>query len=279
MTAADLAHWSLLELAALIVGLSKTAMPAVSTLAVALFAWQLSPQAATGALVLLLLTGDAVAVATYWRHGDWRTLRRLLPAVVLGIAVGATVLAVIDEELLRRLIGVTLLMILAFTLSQRLRERRAGRGAAPGEAEDSAIVDAPVIDGLSPADLPEPAVGGGRGGTARTLLFGVLGGFTTMTSNVGGSVMSAYFLSARIPVSAFLGTAAWFFLVVNLIKLPIAIGLGFLTGPDALAMLPLVPGVLLGAWLGRRWVSRIRLSAFELIVGALTLISAVALIV
>ena len=254
MGGAEIAQWALLLLAALIVGLSKTAMPALSPLAVALFAWQLSPRAATGALLVLLIAGDLIAVATYWRDADWRVLRRLLPAVLAGIAAGAAVLAVIDDVLLRRLIGVTLLGILVLALLQLWRARR---GARPVEGHGSRS----RIEGW-----------------LRAAGFGVLGGFTTMTANVGGSVMSAYFLASRLPVSAFLGTAAWFFLMVNLIKLPVTIGLGLLGGDELLTVLPLLPGVVLGAWLGRRGVALIDRSVFEAVVAVLTFVSAVALL-
>ena len=38
-----------------------------------------------------------------------------------------------------------------------------------------------------------------------------------------------YFLAARFPVQAFLGTSAWFFAVVNVSKLPFSFGLGLIT--------------------------------------------------
>lgn len=264
MGGAEIAHWGILLLAALVVGVSKTAMPAISSLAVALFAWQLSPRAATGALLVLLLVGDAIAVATYWRATDWTTLRRLLPAVLLGIGAGAAVLAVIDDTVLRRLIGFILIGIVALAMAERwyglVRTRRAQR------------------DGLAAHDA-EPAARSPRGDRLRAGAFGALGGFTTMTANVGGSVMSAYFLASRLPVSTFLGTAAWFFLVVNLIKLPVAVGLGLLGWGELLMVLPLVPGVVIGAWLGRRGVALIDRSAFEIVVAVLTIASAVVLIV
>jgi uncharacterized protein len=46
-----------------------------------------------------------------------------------------------------------------------------------------------------------------------------------MVANAGGAVMALYLLSARLTVLGFLGTTAWFFLVVNLGKLPFSIGL------------------------------------------------------
>ena len=50
-----------------------------------------------------------------------------------------------------------------------------------------------------------------------------------------------YFLAARFPVKEFLGTAAWFFAIVNLGKVPFSIGLGLITVPGLLVDLVLVP--------------------------------------
>ena len=71
--------------------------------------------------------------------------------------------------------------------------------------------------------------------------YGSLGGFTTMVANAGGPVMSMYFLAAKFPVKAFLGTAAWFFAIVNVAKLPFSIGLGLITPGTLILDLLLVP--------------------------------------
>ena len=54
--------------------------------------------------------------------------------------------------------------------------------------------------------------------------YGTLGGFTTMVANAAGPVMSMYFLASRFPVKEFLGTAAWFFAIVNIAKVPFSVG-------------------------------------------------------
>ncbi|MFC2087717.1 TSUP family transporter, partial [Bacteroidota bacterium] len=52
---------------------------------------------------------------------------------------------------------------------------------------------------------------------------GVLGGFTTMIGNAAGPVMSIYLLSMRLNKNSFIGTAAWFFFVINIFKVPLHI--------------------------------------------------------
>ncbi len=57
---------------------------------------------------------------------------------------------------------------------------------------------------------------------------GILAGFTTMVANVSGPIMVLYLLALRLPKVAFIGTAAWFFLSLNLLKVPFSAGLGLI---------------------------------------------------
>lgn len=235
--------WALLALSAFIVGFSKTALPGANTVSIAVFASLLPARESTGALLLLLIVGDAFAVWTYRRHADWATLARLAPAVVAGVILGVVFLAFAGDASVRRVIGAILLVLVAITLWLRYRH-----GAAPA-----------------------------AGPLARTG-FGSLAGFTTMVANSGGPVMSMYFIAARFPVKAFLGTAAWFFAIINLFKVPFSIGLGLITAPSVVLDLLLVPGVIAGAFLGRWVAGRIDQRAFEYGVLALTVLGALYLI-
>lgn len=234
--------WALLALAAVIVGISKTALPGAATIAVAIFAGVLPSRASTATLLVLLIVGDVFALWAYRRHADWRALLRLAPAVIAGLLVGAVFLALADDGSVRRVIGVILLVLVGFTLWQRR---------------------------VAPSVAPRRSV---------AAAYGSLGGFTTMVANAGGPVMSMYFLAARFPVKTFLGTAAWFFAIVNIAKLPFSIGLGLLTPASLLIDLVLVPAVLIGAFGGRIIADRIDQSLFERIVIVLTVVGAVYLL-
>lgn len=230
--------WMWLAVAALLVGISKTALPGINTISIAIFAAILPAKASTGALLLLLIVGDVFALVSYRREADWRALVRLIPFAAVGLAAGAAFLALADDGWVRRLIGAILLCLIAVNLWQRLRPRRSASTGTPAAA-------AP-LSGL-----------GARAG------FGALGGFTTMVANAGGPVMSLYFLAAKLPVKTFLGTAAWFFAVINLVKLPISIGLGLITPASLQLDLLLVPAVVVGAFIGRWIAARIKQRAFE----------------
>jgi hypothetical protein len=86
---------------------------------------------------------------------------------------------------------------------------------------------------------------------------GFLGGFVTMIGNAAGPIMSIYFLSMGFDKNKFIGTAAWFFLFVNLFKVPMhvfiwkTIDLNILFFDLSLFPLILV-GALTGVWIVKK---------------------------
>uniref|UniRef100_UPI0028F173DD sulfite exporter TauE/SafE family protein n=1 Tax=uncultured Microbacterium sp. TaxID=191216 RepID=UPI0028F173DD len=240
MTALDPWAWAALGVAAVVIGISKTALPGGSILAIALFAAVLPARTSTAATLLLLMVGDVFALLAYRRHAHWPTLLRLAPAVVAGLLLGFAFLALTGDGVVRRAIGVILLLMIAVTLWRRWRQARAGQEAAA------------------------------RGGALLAGVYGTLGGFTTMVANAGGPVMSMYFLATRTPVQVFLGTSAWFFAIINVIKVPFLAGIGLFTGPVLLTDAILAPLVVLGALLGLRVARRLDQRLFDRIVIVLT---------
>ncbi|WP_033105845.1 sulfite exporter TauE/SafE family protein [Microbacterium profundi] len=239
--------WAVLALAALTIGLAKTAIPGGGILPVALFAAVLPARTSTAALLLLLIVGDMFALIAYRRHAHWPTLLRLAPAVIAGLLAGFAFLALGDDGIVRRAIGVILLAMIAVTLWRRWRQRRTDAAAA----EHGVVV-------------------------AST--YGALAGFTTMVANAAGPVMSMYFLAMRTPVQVFLGTSAWFFAIVNLVKVPFLAGIGLFDGQVLLMDAVLVPLVVVGALVGVRVARRMKQQVFDWIVITLTIVGAVYLL-
>ena len=240
-------EWLLLAVAALAVGAAKSGMPAFGPIPAALFASVLPAKASTGAVLGLLLVGDLIAVRMYHAHADWTILRRLIPTVVAGVLLGVVVLGFADDAAVRRIIGATLILLVVLRVALMLRQRREGAESRP----------------VAPA---------------LAYVFGPLGGFTTMIANAAGPVMTIYFVASRLPVQAILGTAAWFFLLVNAFKVPFSVGLGLMTPQSLLLNLLLVPALLVGAVGGRAVARRISPTWFERIVLILTFASGVYLL-
>ncbi|MGH3689381.1 MAG: sulfite exporter TauE/SafE family protein [Microbacterium sp.] len=249
MIALDPWAWAALAVAAVTIGISKTALPGGSILAIALFAAVLPARTSTAATLLLLMVGDLFALFAYRRHAHWPTLLRLAPAVVAGLLVGFAFLALAGDAVVRRAIGVILLLMIAVTLWRRWRQSRADAVAPPS------------------------------GGLLLAGAYGTLGGFTTMVANAGGPVMSMYFLATRTPVQVFLGTSAWFFAIINVIKVPFLAGLGLFQTPVLLMDAVLAPLVVVGALVGLQVARRMNQRVFDRIVITLTIIGAVYLLI
>jgi len=255
-------------------GIAKTALPGAATIAVALCTAVLPAKESTGAILLMLMTGDLLAVWSYRHDADFRMLRRLVPAVLAGVGAGALFLHLASDSSTRRLIGIVLLLLVAITLLQR---RAAGRSRVPARSPVPPM--APPASGASGAlEALRASAAPATGGRAARLVYGSLAGFTTMVANAGGPVTSMYFLACRYPVKAFLGTTAWFFFLVNLVKLPFSVSAGLVNATTLSLTGIAAPAVIASALAGRRLAERMDQRVFEPIIIALTIISALPLL-
>lgn len=225
---------ALVVVAALVIGFSKTALGGLAVLSVAIFATVLPARQSTAAILAVLVVGDVIACWHYRRDADWVLVRRLLPAVLPGLVLGTLFLGVVSDEVLRRSIGSVLLVLLALQLWVKLRRSRGG--AAPHASRWRA-----------------GAAGSGMG-------------FATMTANAAGPVMTLYLSASGIEKRRFVGTSAWFFLIVNLCKVPFSVGLGLLHTDDVVRAGLLAPAVLAGALVGYAVVRRISQRTFDVAV-------------
>jgi uncharacterized protein len=240
-------QWALLALAAFFSGMSKTGFAGLGVLSVAFFANVLPARYSTGALLPLLVCADVIGVATFRKHAEWSHLWKLFPWVVLGIVLGCFALGKFNNTEAQRTIGILLLVMAAL---QIWRQRQTGE--------------------LS-ARLPHT--------WWFAALTGIAAGFATMTANVAGPLMTLYLLAIGLPKLTLVGTGAWFFLLVNVFKLPFSYHLGLITADslrlDAILCLPMIPGALLGPVI----LKRINQRTFEIMVLAFTILAAIRLLV
>ena len=173
---------------AILVGLSKTGLPGVSMPAILLMTEAFSDDAklAIGATLPVLLVGDVFAVSWYRHHAQWHQLWKLFPYVAVGMVPGVVVLRLAEDNQLRPVIGATILMLLLLELVRR----RLDLDHIPHQWWFVAMM-------------------------------GLLAGFATTVAHAAFPVMSIYFISQGMVKREFIGTAAWFFLILNLSKLPI----------------------------------------------------------
>lgn len=242
-------QWVALVLGALLVGVSKSGIPGIGILSVAIFTNVLEAKASTGLVLPLLIVGDVVAVATYRQHVRWKHVVRLFPWTAAGVIAGTFALERIDNRQAKILIGVILFLMLALHL---WRNRQAQSVRLEHAVTEHAVWFAPFT--------------------------GIMAGFTTQVANAAGPVMIIYLLAMRLPKMEFLGTGAVFFMLLNWFKVPFMIHLHMITTDSFIVNCWLAPVVVAGALVGRAVALRIPQKLFERIALALTFIAAAKLV-
>jgi uncharacterized membrane protein YfcA len=237
-------QWALAFFGAFLVGISKTGIAGLGMLFVVLFAQIMPAKQATGIVLPLLCFGDLVAVLAYRQHANWLHLWRLFPWTAVGILIGYVTMGWITDREAKFLIGVIVVGLVVVHLIRRWR----GGGH---EAEHGAWF-APTL--------------------------GILAGFTTLVANAAGPLMAVYLLAMRLPKMEYVGTAAVFFLVINLFKIPFMVELGLITAPSFALNLKLAPAVVGGALIGRKILTRINQRWFENIALGLAVVAGIKLL-
>ena len=237
-------QWAVMACAAGIIGLAKSGLPGLAILAVPMVASILPAKTSTGFILPMLIAGDIIGVTYYRRHAEWKHLVRLFPWTVTGVLAGWFSLGRLADAQIRPLIGAIVLIMLALNF---WRQRYT------------------ALDSKIPHSLWFAAV------------IGLLAGFTTMAANAAGPIMIIYLLAMSLPPVAFLGTSAWFFLLVNLFKVPFSAQLGLITAPSLTFNAMLLPCIAAGAWLGIRFAQKIPRKTFESLVQLFAAIGAIKL--
>lgn len=240
------ADWGILGLAAFVVGFSKTGMPGLGIMAIPLTALVLPAKASTGIVLPMLIAGDLFAVASYRRHANWGLLARLFPWAFMGIVIGYRLLALVSDQQLRPLIGVLILVMILVSL---WRERHTN--------EDDEICSRHW---------------------SFAAIMGLAAGIATMMANAAGPIMAIYLLAMGLSKDEFVGTGAWFFFIINCVKVPFSGALGLINPDSLLLNLRLLPATLAGALLGMIVLKLIPQLLFNRIVRILVIAAAVKLL-
>ena len=232
------------------VGIAKTAVPGSGILVVALMAMTLPSRLSVGVMLPMLIFGDLFAVGKFWMHTDKRRLLTLLLFALPGLGVGYMVLRFASDDQLRPIIGgVVLAMLILHQVSRVLKQRRGAAAAADGKTS-------PLL----------------------TAVFGFFAGVGTGMANASGPVMSLYLLIAGLPKLPFIAVTAWFFFIMNLLKVPLFFSLGLITMQSLRINMLALPSIAAGALLGYWIVKRISQERFNQIVLTLAFVAALRLL-
>ena len=231
---------ALLMLVAFFIGMAKTGVHGSSMFAVPVLAIIFGGKMSAGLMLPMLIMADLFAVKYYHRHANWTYLLKLFPSAAVGVLIGTWLGNIIDDQVFRSVMSLIIFVSLAIMLWME----KANKDKIP--------------DYLWFA-----------------ILMGTLGGITTMIGNLAGSVMALYLLSMRLPKNEYIGTAAWFFLAINLFKVPFHIFSWHSISLNSFYLnLLCLPAIALGAWAGIWVVKRIPEKHYRWLVISMTALAA-----
>jgi uncharacterized protein len=236
----------LLAIAAFGIGITKSGFSGVSLVHVLIFAHVFGARTSTGIVLPMLIAGDTMAMFMYGKHANWTYILRMMPPAIVGVVVGWLMMHRIDEAAYRPLIGGIILVLATMQILRMVRE--------------SWWTDVPHANWFA----------GGMG---------ILVGITTMLANAAGPVFGLFLLAIGLPKQEFVATAAWFFLLLNLAKIPFSLNLGLIRGDTLVVNLLLLPLILAGLMAGRMIVHRIPQRAFDFAILAFSAVAALQMLV
>ncbi len=108
---------------------------------------------------------------------------------------------------------------------------------------------------------------------------GLTAGIATMLANAAGPIFAIYLLQMGMEKKQFVGTRSWFFLIINVLKIPFSADLGLITIETLKLNAMSTPCIIFGAYLGYIFLKRINLSLFKGLIRIAIVFAAVKLIV
>ena len=204
-------------LCAMGIGMAKTGLGGLGMVVVPVMANIFGAKSSTGILLLMLIMADFFGVRYYHMHADIKRLIKLIPSTIIGILTGVFIGDILSDVYFQFLLG--------------------------------AVIISGALIMIIKVDIKENKL--------FSVAVGFLGGFVTMIGNAAGPIMSIYFLSMGFDKNKFIGTAAWFFLFVNLFKVPMHVFIWKTIDLNILffdlSLLPLIlVGALTGVWIVKK---------------------------
>ena len=232
--------------AALVTGFLRNAVGGGIGLALTpLLTLVLPPQPVLAMIGLLLLLSDPISLWLYWRRWDGGEVRRLVPAMLVGIVLGGWLVAGLSATSLRQAIGGAALLFGSVQLAVMLR------GGTPTAAPSS------------------PPVAMGVGLTA---------GVASTVAHSGGVVLGLYLVGRPLTSAGIVATGTLAYAISDVVKVGTYAAIGWVTPPLLLTTLAATPLLYLGSWLGYRLNARLPRRAFALTLVAIALAGALRLL-
>ena len=226
-----------------LLGISKGGFLGLGVMALPLMSLFVPPLQAAAIILPTAIAQDLLTLWVYRREWSAWNLKIMLPSMFAGMFVAWLMAASLSAVHIRLAIG----LIAALFVLRHWTAKRFERW------------------------VPKPSVATG-------VVFGALGGVTTMLANAGGPAWQIHLLPQKIEKLPYIGTVSILFAASNIVKIPGFLTLGFLTRDNILIGLTLVPIAVLSNFLGIWMVRRVSTEMFFRIAYILMFVIAVELV-
>jgi uncharacterized membrane protein YfcA len=231
-----LIFWGVCGASVLLMAIAKSGFGgAVASLSAPLMLTILPARETLAILLPLYLLTDIWAIWIWRGYSYWRVLLWMVVFGVVGQVFGYLLISVINDAMLKALIG-----LIALIIGGRYWYR----------------VKSPTI-----LSNPRQKARHLRGRLkSRAAIWCGLSGFSSFISLTGGIPVQVYLLPMKMHRFLVVGTSAWYFFSINVAKLPFFFQLGMFTSSTlfvTVVLIPIIPlGVSIGKWLNRRMTDK-----------------------
>ncbi|MGK0444972.1 MAG: putative membrane protein YfcA [Bermanella sp.] len=235
----SLLFWLLATLGVILTGISKSGFAGgAGVVAVPILALVMPVPQAAALMLPLLIVMDIKAIHLYRKHIDKTVLLSIVPAALIGIAIGSLLLTYTPGHVLQITLGVISIMFACWQSLTPLFGKMRGAG----------------------------------------IFWGGISGITSTLIHAGGPPINIYLIAKALPKLTWLATSAIFFGVMNIVKvIPYSLT-GQWNAEILWLSLILVPVAYLGIWLGHKVQHRFSEQHFMKICRVLLFVSGVLLL-
>jgi len=203
-----------------LLGVSKGGFFGLGVMALPLMSLFVPPLQAGAIILPVAIAQDVLTVWTYRKNWSAWNLKLMLPSMTAGVGIAWLMAAALSAAHIRLSIG----LIAALFVIRHWASGRFERFIHPN--------------------------------AATAVIFGTIGGVTTMLANAGGPAWQMHLLPQRLDKLTYVGTVTILFASSNVIKVPAFATLGYMTWDNLLVGAALLPVAVLanyaGIWLVRR---------------------------